>query len=180
MQTPEHPHALPSHWCPPTRHKRLGAFQGSLVRSSRTFSAGCLVQVVTESRTEATQTLGSSCSINKTGRYCSRQPRWTATATSREAGDGDTLLAPHPGSEPTLLTAFGPGTGYSCHRLGGPGASLGGCGEFTGSALARPGWRGGQTTLGRTCEGSLACTPDQLGTTGEWGYARLRAEKPIT
>lgn len=113
MQTLEHPHALLSHWCPPTRHKRLGAFTGSLVRSSRTFSAGHLVQVATESRTDVTQTLGSSCSINKTGHYCTRQPQWTATAILREAGDGNTLLASHPGSQPAGMMVPNPEIGYS-------------------------------------------------------------------
>ena len=118
MQTPEHPHALLSHWCPPTRHKRLGAFTGSLVRSSRTFSAGHLVQVATESRTDVIQTLGSSCSTNKIGRYCACQPQGTATAISREADDGNTLLASHPGSQPAGMMAPSPETGYSHPGLG--------------------------------------------------------------
>lgn len=87
--------ALLSHWCPQQGTKGWVLSQDPLFAAAGLSSAGHLVQVATESRTGVIQTLGSSCSTNKTGRYCLHaSPGDSYSNLTREAGDGNTCWHP--------------------------------------------------------------------------------------
>lgn len=93
----------------PNKAQRVGAFKGSLVRS-RTLNAGCLVQLVAESRTVGSlRHWGLPVQLTKQAVTARRQP-----CGQLQKPDGTQAMAPvtpHPGSDLALQTAPDPDTG---------------------------------------------------------------------
>lgn len=113
VQTPECLYMYLCHWCSPTRHKRVGTVKGFLVRSNRTVSAGCLVQLMAEMQDCCfTQTLDLP-PVQWTKQVVTvHHQLWRHSGVSteilREAGHGDGLSGapPPPFPSPLLLLAL--------------------------------------------------------------------------